>query len=333
MQQQLGPQCPEVMTPALLHRLAGAWDIGDPVGYVRFLHRFQIKGPDDRGSAPDLMREVSKLRRQLIDAPAQIVERLLDPNGDRSVSKQEFVAFLPQFNIDVPPLHAGALYETMTQFVKERILTLDSTILCLSLMTRDPPQQSQWTQVADSIGASLRQGGKTYAGAFREWDADRDGYLQVEELRDALQRLPATAHLDTSSITRFMSYIEGMGVSNRRISMFEFVRAVAPRNWAIELHQTMLKEVLKRVWICRPALQTLLAHFDPRATNRVSVDDFRTCLGEINAQLEQRGRPLLSDVQVATICEIASCGGRYVEYDRFIRGLHVIDTCRDGGCN
>merc|ERR1711920_869859 len=125
----------------------------------------------------------------------------------------------------------------------------------------------------------------------------RDGYLSISELRAGLNQLPSTQLMDTSHIQDFMTYVEGMGVSNRRISMFEFLRAVAPRNWAMELHQTMLKEVLKRVWICRPALQTLLAHFDPRATNRVSVDDFRTCLGEINAQLEQRGRPLLSDVQ------------------------------------
>merc|ERR1719437_410867 len=110
-----------------------------------------------------------------------------------------------------------------------------------------------------------------------------------------------------------------MGVSNRRISMFEFLRAVAPRNWSMELHQTMLKEVLKRVWICRPALKTLLAHFDPKASLKVSVEQFRTCLGEINAQLEQKGRPLLSDAQVAAICEIASGGTRYVHYEKFIR--------------
>lgn len=331
MYTQLSASCPDVLTQPLLQRLAKAWGLGATVGYVRFLHRFQIKGPDDGGSAPDLMREVSKLRRQLIDAPAQIVERLLDPNGDRTVSRAEFIGFLPQFNIDVPPLHAGWLYETMTQFVKQNPLTLDSTILCLSLMTRDPPPQSQWSDVAESIGEELVRSGWSYAGAFRHWDADFDGYLSIEELKQALSQLPATKHLDAKNIQNFMFYVEGMGVSNRRISMFEFLRAVAPRNWAMELYQTMLKEVLKRVWICRPQLQQSLARFDPRATNKVSVDEFQYCLKEINTILEKKGRPLVSDVQVQAICEIASRGTRYVEYDHFVRGLHVVDVGEEAG--
>merc|ERR1719343_554553 len=131
----------------------------------------------------------------------------------------------------------------MTQFVRQTPLTLDSTILCLSLMTRDPPAVSQWSQVAESIGAELQKSGKSYASAFRQWDYNNDGYLSAEELREALQQLPCTRNLDSNNINYFMSYIEGMGVSNRRISMFEFLRAVAPRNWSMELHQTMLKEV------------------------------------------------------------------------------------------
>merc|ERR1719203_409740 len=218
----------------------------------------------------------------------------------------------------------------MTHFVRQKPLTLDSTILCLSLMSRDPPLVSQWSQVAENIGSELMKAGTSYASAFRSWDSDRDGYLSLEELHQALQQLSSTQHLDTNHIANFMSYVEGMGVSNRRISMFEFLRAVAPRSWAMELHQTMLKEVLKRVWICRPALQTLLANFDPRATNRVTVDEFKACLAEINAQLEQRGRPLLSDAQVAAICEIASSGTDHVEYERFINGLHIVDAGMNG---
>jgi len=325
MHKNLSPLCPEVLTPPVLDRLAVLWGLGDPVGYVRFLHRFQIRGPDEDGSAPDLMREVSKLRRKLLDAPAQSLEQLLDPNGDRSVSRTEFVNFLPQFNIDVPLPHAGALYEQMSSFVQQDPMTVDSAVLCLAIMSRDPPPVNRWSPIAEKIGSEIARAGKSYAYAFRFWDTDRDGYLSLEELQQGLRQLPATQNIDSASIVNFMSYIEGMGVSNRRVSMFEFVRAVAPRSLAMELHQTMLKEILKRVWICRPALQTLLAQADPRATSRVSVDDFRECLGMINSELEQRGRPLLSDIQVTAICEIASRGSRSVQYDRFIRGLHVVD--------
>jgi len=318
----------DCITPALLDKLHAYWGLSDPVGYVRFLHRFQIRGPDQSDGAPDLMREVSRLRRQLIDAPSQSLERLLDPDGDRTVSQQEFIHFLPQFNIDVPPQHAGALYETMCAFCRQDPLTLDSTVLCLSIMSRDPPPVNQWSPIAEQIGAEILKYRQTYAGAFRIWDTDRDGFLQLEELEQGLQQLPATKHIDRNTIVNFMDYMEGMGVTNRRVSMFEFVRAVAPRTLALELHSSMLKELLKRVWICRPALQTLLAQYDRRAANTVSVSEFRLCLEEINNQLEQRGRPVLSDAQVASICEIAACGSRTIKYDRFISGLHVIDLGR-----
>lgn len=320
--------CVEVMTPSLLHRLAVVWGIGDPVGYVRFLHRFQIRGPDERTGAPDLMREVSNLRRQLLDAPAQSLERLLDPNGDRSVSCEEFVAFLPQFSIDVPQLQAGALYEQMATFMKQNPLTVDSTVLCLAIMSRDPPPVNRWSPMAERIGSEISRAGKSYAWAFRFWDTDKDGYLSLDELQIGLQQLPATMHLDASDIDQFMRFIEGMGVTNRRVSMFEFVRAVAPRSLAMELHSSLLKELLKRVWICRPALAALLAKHDPTATNKVSVAEFMGCLDSINKQLETRGRPKLSQFQMASISEIASCGSRTVDYDRFLKGLHVVDLGR-----
>merc|ERR1712113_770062 len=107
--------------------------------------------------------------------------------------------------------------------------------------------------------------------------------------------------------------------------MFEFIRAVAPRELSMQVHQTMLKELLKRVWICRPALKAYCSRFDQHATNRISRAEFRSCMEEMNSQLQQRGRPPLSSVQVDAICETASGGGRTVEYDRFIRGLHIID--------
>mmetsp|Transcript_45605 Transcript_45605/g.117926 ORF Transcript_45605/g.117926 Transcript_45605/m.117926 type:complete len:874 (+) Transcript_45605:113-2734(+) len=325
---QLQPVCPEVLTPHLLERLANVWDIGDPVGYVRFLHRFQIRGAEESTRAPDLMREVSKLRKQLLDAPAQSLEQLLDPNGDRTVSAAEFANFLPQFHVDVPPEHAGALYETMAQFMKQDPLTLDSTILCIALMSRDPVPVSMWSPVAERIGTEIARAGKSYAYAFKYWDTDHDGYLSLEELQCGLQQLPATQQLEQRDVVGFMSFIEDTGISNDRVNILEFIRAVAPRGLAMELHQMMLKELLKRVWICRPALQTLLAHFDPGATNRVTVKQFKSCMGEINAQLEQRGRPLLTQAQIASICEIASGGCSAVDYDRFIHGLHIIDIGR-----
>merc|ERR1719401_1746050 len=229
------------------------------------------------------------------------------------------------FNVDVPPLHAGSLYQTMTIFCRQDPLTLDSTVLCLAIMSRDPPPVNKWSQVAERIGEEIVRYGQSYAAAFRSWDTDRDGFMQLKELQDGLRQFPATANIDPNSIADFMQYIEGMGMTNRRISMFEFVRAVAPRSLALELHSSMLKELLKRVWLCRPLLHSLLAKCDRRATNTVTVPDFQRCLGVVNVMLERAGRPMLSDTQINSITELAAGGSRSIFYDRFINGLHVID--------
>merc|ERR1712039_1141238 len=232
--------------------------------------------------------------------------------------------------IDVGVLQASVLYETMATFMGQDPLTLDSCISCLSMMTRDPPPVNQWSDIAERIGEQIRRANRSYAYVFRFWDTDRDGYLSLQDLQEGLPQLPEVANgISPNDVRSFMAYIDSMGIENDRISMFEFVRAVAPRELSMQLHQTMVKDLLKRVWICSPALKSLLSRFDPHATNKVTVAEFRSCMDEINGQLQKRGRPALTDVQVGAICEIASGGCRKVEYDCFIRGLHIVDI----GCS
>jgi len=327
----LEPLCEQVLTAGLLEQLANRWGLADPIGYVRFLHRFQIRGesaPEEDSNAcpqPDLMRQVSTLRRQLLDAPVAHLDQLLDPDGDRSISLVEFQSFLRKFGIEGTQLQANVIYEMMSNFTQQKVLTLDSTIVCLALMSRDPPSPSQWTAVAETIASHIMAAGKSYAYAFRLWDANRDGYLSLSELQEGLSKLLPAHQLPPASVARFMEYIEGMGISNDRVSIFEFVRAVAPRDWAFQLNQALIKDLLKRVWVCRPALHALLAASDPQGTNRASVTVFHSCMEEINRQLELRGRPQLSATQLKAISEIASKGRKWVAYEEFIRGLQVVD--------
>jgi len=333
MLKQLGPLCSQVLTAPLLERLAVRWELRDPVGYVRFLHRFQIRGyveNNGSGDQPDLLRQVSFVRKQLLDAPYTHLDKLLDPDGDRSVSPKEFNALLPMFGVDVTPLQAGVLYEMMCNFRQQNPLTLDACILCLAIMSRDPAPVNCWSSVAEKISSAMVDAGQSSAYLFRLWDRDRDGYLSLSELRVGLEQLPSTQGLPAAGVAAFMRYIEGMGVTNNRISILEFVRALAPPDWAMFLHSSLLKDLLKRVWICRPALHALLAKNDPRGTNRATLLVFREGMEEINGQLEARGRPRLSSMQVDAICEIAAKGRKWVPYDEFIQGLHVVDTGAGG---
>ncbi|CAJ1328383.1 unnamed protein product, partial [Effrenium voratum] len=84
--------------------------------------------------------------------------------------------------------------------------------------------------------------------------------------------------------------------------------------------------VLKRVWVCRPALLSSLSTRDPEATNEVDWDAFCECVREVNAVIKEMGLPGLTDTQIQVVCEVAAAGREEVRYNEFVHGLHVEDT-------
>jgi len=323
----LGPHSEGVLTPSLLDELHEAWNLPDPVPYVRFLHRFQIRDdPSDGSVLVDRIQVVSQLQATLVDFSCLNLERLLDPNGDKDVTWQEFAAFLPRFHIQVPPWQAAALYETMSGIVDQRPITLDSAIMCLALVSQDPPLLSDWSETVEEAGREILASGKTLAGAFRSWDHDGDGFLSRVELEEGLRSLPVAQSITNAQARACIEKIDAMGISNARVSVFEFVRALSPRAMTLALQGSLIKEALKRVWVCRPALLAALAQSDPDTRNVVSIEVFRRSVYEVNLQLEQMGLLQLTDIQVMVICEIAANRGQEVRYDHFVRGLHVEDT-------
>jgi len=324
---RLGPHCEGVLTAELLEDLYCAWALPDPVQYVRFLHRFQIRDdPSDGSVLIDRIQVVSQLQARLVDFSSLNLERLLDPNGDKEVTRQEFAAFLPRFHIEIPPWQAAALYETISGMVEQSPITLDSTIMCLALVSQDPPPRSEVAELEEEAGCKILASGTTLAGAFRSWDRNGDGFLSLAELEQGLRSLPLAREVTHVQAKACVAKIDAMGVANERVSVFEFIRGVAPRAITLTLQRSLIKEALKRVWVCRPALLASLSRRDPESTNTVSIGAFRECVQEINAQMEQMQIPKLTDVQVRAVCEIAAVGGQEVRYSRFVGGLHVEDT-------
>merc|ERR1712091_710965 len=117
-----------------------------------------------------------------------------------------------------------------------------------------------------------------------------------------------------------------MGVIDNKVSVFEFVRAVAPRDLSLKIQRSMVREVLKRVWLLKPWLLSTLSQMDARGMQKVSVQQFYQALTKMNQLLLDRGRQPLTDAQIGSICEIACGGTREVEYQKFLRGLHIRDV-------
>lgn len=324
----LGPMYPEVVTPDNLQQFADTWRLSRTGGvqYIRFLHLFQIRGAQESqgpGSQPDALRAVSMVRRKLVELSAIDLERLLDPDGNRIISHQDFLSFLVPFGVHVPQWQGAVIYETFTNLVRQDPLTLDGMITCLSLVSRDLPPSNEQAQIAERIGQEISAVGRSYPSMFRQWDLQKVGFLTQRELEHGLQSFLA-GKMAVQDLHAFMDYMDSMdgGADNSRVSMVRFVRAVAPRNMTVALQRAMVKEHLKRVWLFRPRLLGLLVQKDPRATNSVPANIFGDCIRTVNEALY----PPLNDVQVEAICEAAAAGKRQVRYDQFINGLHVVDT-------
>jgi Ca2+-binding EF-hand superfamily protein/diadenosine tetraphosphatase ApaH/serine/threonine PP2A family protein phosphatase len=326
----LGSECAQTLTLELMEELADGWGLlpDAPVKYVGFLHRFQIRGGDEKecGSQPvDLLKQVSRVREGMLDVSAQDVAKMLDPNRDQTVSKAEFADLLPRFGVEVPTFQAAALYETIVAQAGEHPLTVDSAILCLALVSKAPVPAGEWSEFAGELGEQVRSTGQSLPGIFRSWDQDGDGFLSVAELEAVLVKLPCEQAITHEQAATFAEYFDSVGLEDGQVSIFEFVRALAPRELALDLNRAMNKELLKLVWICRPALRTIMLCHDPCSTGKVDVERFREGLGQINGQLERLGHPVLSETQAKAVCEIASGGGGEVCYRCFLESLHVVD--------
>jgi len=283
------------------------------------------------------LKRMSQVRRKLQDVSELEMRKLLDPNRDNTVSLGEFTSFLPIVGVDWPRWQAAALYETISRIVNETTLTLDSTLLCLALVSRDLRPANEWGLFAETLGCNIsRWGGKTHntlAGVFRLWDKDQDGFLSAEDLESGFKSLPQTEHISSEQVHDFVSFVAANG--RKKVSVLEFIRALAPRSLSVGLQRAMLRETLKDVWLCRHSLRASVAQFDPSGTGKVSQQYFTYCVRAGSRELERLGRQPLTDVQVQAICEVASGGDKEVEYGTFFEALHVIDrnqTKLEGDC-
>jgi len=330
----LGPHCENLLTREVMEELWNYWGLSQPLKYVRFLHRFQIRdSPDDGSVLVDRIQAVTKLQAQLVNFSAINLEHLLDPNGDKTVTSEEFASFLPMFHVHIPPWQVAALYETMSSIVGQHPLTLDSSILCLSLISQDPPSLSSdsCAESAEKVGRAILAAGWTLPSVFRKWDTSGDGFLSISELEVGLKSWLSeqkNSHNDDAGeveAQKVCCRLQEVISPRDKVSLFEFVRVVAPRRLTLELQETLIKEVLKHVWRCRPILLELLSRADPDATNQLPWEVFRQCVFELNSALETMGLHALNDIQVNVICEIAAAGSDTVRYEDFLRGLHVED--------
>ena len=89
-------------------------------------------------------------------------------------------------------------------------LTVDDTIMCLALVSLEPVKVNAMTPAAQHIGLKLREQGQTFAGVFRQWDVDKDGFLSAAELSKGLGAV-APGVITKDEVQDFVKYVDEMG--------------------------------------------------------------------------------------------------------------------------
>lgn len=241
-----------------------------------------------------------------------------------------------QAHIDIPSWQVAALFETLVKAL-DGCVTVDDALLAIALVTCDHDGEigmdahSTWHEVAIAIGEEISTTGKSLVQFFRDADVNGDGYLAVDELQEALVTGLPNLHMETWTSEQFavlLHYIDAQGVPNGRVSLIEFLRALGPRSMAKALVGTLLSEVLKPVYLYRSTLLAFLERYDP-ISGIVSQNQFQLAIENVvNEQLRCENEEPLTDVQVKSICEIASSGGNDVAFRDFLLSLKVADLCK-----
>jgi len=322
--------------PPVWDDLAAEWQLAHPVAYVQFLHRFQIVSELTwKRSAMmhiDVFHAMSQLRVMISDVQADALLCGLDRDLSGTVDLAEFQSFLDGWHIEVPRCQSAALYEALMVSLG-RNPAVEDVVLAIALISRSPldsPCGSEWVDAAKEVGEEIRKSGQSLVGFFRQWDTDRNGFLSHAEVERALiQGIPRVGKQFTAEqMKTLVHHMDSQGLSNDRISLVEFLRAVGPGGLARELSGALLGEVLRPVLEYRSVLEAVFQRQDPVSSNVVSLDQFRAGLEEMNRQLSAMGDLALTEYQLQAVGEIAAGGATSVHYREFLRSLRVVDTLK-----
>lgn len=314
--------------------LARVWKLRLNVDYIEFLHRFQILSEVQgaRTTKVDAFSAMAQLRMELNDVQADDLFKWLDRDLDSVVNLDQFNRFLSEWKIQIPQWQTAAVFEAMfVQF--NRNLTVEDVILAVSMISRNPEEEQgnfTWHKTAQEIGEHIVASGTSLVKFFRKWDTSepRDGFIDLGELERALQEgVPGfEQRFSPEEVKGLMEYIDSQGVSNDRISLVEFIRALGSQQLAKELTISLLAEVLKPVYFYRPTLEATFQRYDPTSSGTISLEQFTAGVMEMNRQLELDDFEPLTDFQAKAVCEIASGGLEEVHYRSFLQSLKAVDT-------
>jgi len=315
--------------PAVWPALADSWGLKEPVRYVEFLHRFQIIAEMSKSSpGTDSFSAMSRVRLKLSDVSAK--DLLGDFGGQtiNDVSREELERFLNKWGAHITESQAAALHSGIKAYLRRKP-TVEDVLLAVALVSEHETNTGAGaSDLAKWLGTALTSEGRPLAGFFIYNDTDKDGFLSTQEFMQAVMswQQGRMQQLGTPQLQQLATHIDAQGQQNGRIGLIEFLRALGPRAYAMELASLMLTEVLMPVYFYKPTLMEHLSEHSLKLRTSVSWDAFYEALEVMNARMSALGEKPMSRVQMEQICDIAAKGGNRIHYKEFLNSLKAVDT-------
>mmetsp|Transcript_2463 Transcript_2463/g.5324 ORF Transcript_2463/g.5324 Transcript_2463/m.5324 type:complete len:1220 (-) Transcript_2463:89-3748(-) len=324
MQENLSELPAPVWPPMYEH-----WLLEDPVQYVEFLHRFQVVAEiTRRGSAPggDYFHSLNKVRLKTSDVSAK---ELLDALGGDSllpVKVEDFSKFLNSWGAHLSDTQVRSLYNGIAVYLR-RTPTVEDVLLGIALVSEQEQSRgnSDIRDLAKWLGDTIPQRGRSLVGFFINYDTDRNGFLTPDEFTDAINHWQQgrSRQLQPQQISQLLQFIDSQGTQNGRIGLIEFLQALGPRQFAMELASLLLSNVLMPLYFYQPLLLSFCDR--RRVSNTVTKQDFYEALAEMGNRMKEAGEQPLAHEQMLTICDIAAGGSRNIQFKEFLNSLRAVD--------
>jgi len=313
------------------------------VCYTDFLARYQICFNNKMGRHAGFRQRIaSALFESLLldDKPLREMLVSVDPNGDGQISAVEMQKVLSRIIPRITKQQAWTMLRTMssTPMPVSVYTILNSLQLRFSATHCKPaPPDAAWIPgflpvIAHEIldleervvpGGSV---GELLADYFTMSDTNSDGYLEFDELTEALSRLPCCASLQQEELTKLVEYCDYLGTG--RINMLEFLHdfsVEARGEMAVHFQEDLLEGINRVLYFIYRGVVVQGLELMCGATTRCTPDEFKMVLCATNASIK-----LLTPYQIDLLIDTLSLDeDERFDYSDYFGSFEIVDTARD----
>ena len=330
---------------------SSAYGVEEPlVNYATFLSRHQIRFRTSMGRFEGFRQYFAKMlfnSMLLQDQSLRDTMKALDPDSDGTVTIEEFIQIISHVIPCISERQAAAMMRsTFAHSSGGRINThqlLDSLVMRFQSENAKPvPANGEWlVDALHRVGKDIIEIQKAKVEAegagegsskvsallhrfFIESDIDQNGYLEITELKSALQKLSTCATMSNTDLDMLCAYCDRNG--DGRLNYLEFLagfRIEQSNGMADQVSEDLLEAFFRVLYfVYRPFVVHALEQYIVPDSHTCTPAQFAAAIRAVNAS-----RGLLTDDQIEVLIDTLDVDVDGVfDYAQYFESFEIIDT-------